>query len=124
MTVFSVVGVCLVGALTVIFIKELKRELVPMILLGLGIIVILGCLPWISETVGFMRELTEYAESEYTGTVLKALGIAYLTAIGAELCRSCGEQSVVTYVETAGKIGILALAVPIFRELFEMALLK
>ena len=124
MNVFSVIGVCLTGAVAVLLTKELRREIVPVLLIGLGVTVFLTCLPWLSETVGFMKELAGYTDGIYTTPVLRALGIAYLTSVAAEICKSCGEQSVGTYVETAGKLGILALSVPLFRELFETALLK
>ena len=124
MSIFSLVGLCLVCAVAVFITRELKRDLVPLVVVTLGVIVFLACLPRISETVDFLKTLTDYAGEERVKTVLRALGIAYLTSVAAELCRTCGEQSVVTYIETAGKISLLALAVPLFKELIEIALIK
>ena len=95
-----------------------------LVVVALGVIGFLACLPRISETVDFLKTLTDYAGEERVKTILRALGIAYLTSVAAELCRTCGEQSVVTYIETAGKITLLSLAVPLFKELIEIALIK
>ena len=124
MSVYSICGLCLCGAVAIMVIKELKREFVPVIAAGIGLTVTLACLSKLSETVELLRDVSAYIDSAYAGTVLRALGIAYLTSIAAELSRSCGEQSVGSHIETAGKLEILVLSVPLFRELFEMALLK
>ena len=124
MSVYTVVGLCLITSVAVLLVGGMKRELVPTVIMGLGVTVFLLSMPWLSETVGFIRTLTEYADNTVASTVLRALGIAYLTSTAAELCKSCGEQSVVTYVETAGKLSILALAVPLFKELLNIAVLK
>jgi stage III sporulation protein AD len=53
--------------------------------------------------------------------LLRALGITYLTSISADICRSSGEASVAGYIESAGRVELLLLAVPLFSELFELA---
>ena len=123
MSIYSVCGICICGAVTVLLLKELRRELIPVIIIGIGVTVLVSLLPKIGESVSFIRELAAYADSGYTGVVIRALGIAYLTSVATELCRSCGEPSLVSYIETAGKTEILILSIPLFRELFRMALL-
>jgi stage III sporulation protein AD len=53
------------------------------------------------------------ALSEYAGILIKALGIAVLTHITAEVCRDCGDASAASYVELAGKFEILLLSLPL-----------
>ena len=124
MTVYSAVGLCLCGAAAIFIIKELKREYVPAVTLGVGITVILAFMPRLAETVEMIKNASEHIDTEYAGVVLRALGVAYLTSTAAEISRSCGELSIGTYIETVGKIEILALAAPLFYELFGLALLK
>ena len=50
---------------------------------------------------------------EYTQIMIKALGIALLTHVTASICRDCGEGSVASGVEFAGKLEILFLCLPI-----------
>ena len=51
-------------------------------------------------------------EFGYLGNVLKALGVAVLTQICADICRDLGEGSAASGVELIGRIEILLLCVP------------
>ena len=50
----------------------------------------------------------------YAGNVLKALGIALLTQICADICRDFGEGSAASGVELIGRIEIILLCIPMF----------
>lgn len=58
---------------------------------------------------------------EYAVLMLKALGLAMLSGIGADICRDCGESSVATGVETVGNLSIISLCIPLFSELIGYA---
>jgi stage III sporulation protein AD len=49
----------------------------------------------------------------YLNTILKIIGIAYVTEFGAQVCRDAGEGAVAGKIEFAGKIMIMVMAVPI-----------
>lgn len=51
---------------------------------------------------------------------IKAAGIAYLAQFAAEILRDSGEGAIASKIETAGKICILVLTLPVMRELIEM----
>ncbi len=123
MTIFGTVGLCMVGVAAVLVLKEVKKNSVPLVVLALGVTVLLASLPWLAETVGFLKKLADYSDTAVTGTVVRALGVAYLSSTAAVLCRSSGEETVGSYVETAGKLCILSLTVPLLSELFTLALL-
>lgn len=61
------------------------------------------------------------AFSETAGTVLKILGIAYLTSLTAGVCRGLGEGTIASVTETAGRLGVLLLALPFFEKLIGYA---
>ena len=55
----------------------------------------------------------------HTETLFRALGIALLTHMTAELCRDCGEGTVAGWVETLGKLEILGLCLPLIGAVME-----
>ena len=59
--------------------------------------------------------------SEYGSVLMKALGIAAVCGVGGEVCRDLGEGSVASALELAGKIEIVALALPIAADLLALA---
>ncbi len=56
----------------------------------------------------------------YTDILFKALGIALLSHLTAELCRDCGESTLAGGVETLGKLEILTLCLPLISAVMEM----
>ena len=61
------------------------------------------------------------AVGEYSLRMMKALGLAMITGISADICRDCGEGSIAVGVETVGNLCILWLCVPLFSELIGYA---
>ena len=46
--------------------------------------------------------------------LFKAVGIAYVASVGAQLAKDAGEQSVAVLIELGGKVLILTVAIPVF----------
>ena len=51
----------------------------------------------------------------------KAMGIAYMTQISSELCRECGENNIAFGIESAGKIEIIILSLPLINQVIELS---
>ena len=52
----------------------------------------------------------------------KALGVCYLAQFVADLCRDFGQTSLAGRVELAGKCAVLALSLPLLRQLLELSI--
>lgn len=124
MSVFSLCGICVTGAVAVLVLRELRREYVPYLVLAVGVTVLVSVLPRVGETVTFAHEIAAYADGEYVSVLLRALGISYLTAAAADLCRCSGDGNIASYVEAVGRVELIALSLPLLRELLSLALLK
>lgn len=114
-------GICAVFAISVI--RELKRDYTAVIVLAVCVIFTVYIIPRLGDAVGFMHEISGYLEKSHADSVIRALGITYLTSCAGEICRSAGEASIANYIEQAGRIEIIILCIPLFRELAEIALL-
>lgn len=66
------------------------------------------------ESYGVSRGLTSY--------ILKALGICIITKFSTDLCNDFGQTSLGGKVEMAGKISLLALSLPILKNILEVGL--
>ncbi len=115
------VGLCAVFAISVI--REIHGEHIKWIVLGFTVLCFALVIPNIETAVVFIKDAAGRGGTKYVGTILKALGITYLTSTASEICRSVGEGTVGEQIETVGKIEMLALSLPLFGELLEMSLL-
>ncbi len=94
-------------------IKQINND-VSFAIRALGGIMIFGILIISSESlIGSIRQVWLGDGGEYADVMVKALGVALLTHITAGVCRDCGENSIASGVELAGKLEILLLCVPI-----------
>ncbi len=121
--VLAFCGAGIFAAFSITIIREVRREYTPAILLTVCIIFSLYILPKIGESVQFVREASAYLENTHVDKLLRALGITYLTCTANDICKAAGEASIGGYIELAGRVEILLLCLPLFRELLELALL-
>lgn len=103
-------------------IKHIRPDFMPF--LRIGATVIVGAL-----AVSVISPLITYISSLFNGTgfgewgtsILKALGVAVLVQIAADICRDCGESSVASGVELIGKLEIIILCLPMMEKIISTA---
>lgn len=114
----SLFGAALLLAVSAFALRELGWRGTP-VFVTLGALLLLGEAFSLSEEVFllFSRIGDGLGLSDTVRTVLKILGLGYLSSLTAEICRSLGEGTVAAAVVTAGRLGILLLAVPFFEKI-------
>ena len=60
------------------------------------------------------------ASAEYVQIVFKSLGICFITQIACDSCRDMGETAIAAKVETAGKLAVLLVSLPLFQQVLEI----
>lgn len=116
---FCGAGICAFFAISLV--RELKKEYVGALVLAFCAIFLAYVIPRAMEAVDFIKEASAEANPEYVSILLRALGITYLTSISSEICRSSGEAAIAGYIESAGRVELLLLAIPLFSELLELS---
>ena len=111
-------GLALVGLTALLLLRQYKPEWVPFVRIAVTVIAMGMILTLAGTALSFVNELTEAADApdaETRSILLKALGIAFLTETAASICRDSGEGTLAGWVETAGKLEILLLSMPLIR---------
>ncbi len=122
MEILRLCGVGLLCAVCAVILRQIKGEYAALVRVA-GAVLIFGTLATgayeiFSEVSGrlFGDEL-----SGYSGIMLKALGIAIVAKLTADVCRDLGESTLGGGIELGGKLCILALCLPLIGELMEYA---
>ena len=120
MDTWKICGLALLCLVSFSVVRQWGRDFeVPMklaaavVFLGILLGMAIPLISWIREM------LSVSAVSEYAELLLGALGIAVVTGVCADLCRDCREPTVASYVETAGRLEILILSIPLIREILD-----
>ncbi len=122
MNIITFAGAALIISLLVVILRQQKPEfgLVVTICAG-GILmaaIIDGLLPAVKD-IGNMISGTVAAG--YLPPVLKAFGVCLVTRLAADICRDAGQQTVASHVETAGKLAMLVIALPLLSTVLNSA---
>ncbi|MDQ7792997.1 MAG: stage III sporulation protein AD [bacterium] len=124
MEVLQVAGLALVTLVVLLLIRQDRPELAVQLTMALGAVIfalvlgrVLGILEAL-ETLATRAGVDRY----HLGTVLRIIGVAYVAEFAAQVCRDAGEGAVAGKVEMAGKVLILAMALPIILAVLDAVL--
>ncbi len=124
MMIQSALAFCICGCILSLVIRQYQKP--HAVLLGLAVcgILMFSLLPQIQEILDTAEVFFSRSgmNQEYFVILCKAVGITYLTQLGMDFCRDCGEHAVCTAVELFGRISLISLALPLFSMLVQIVL--
>lgn len=113
------------AAVITVLLTILRKDYAPFgfqVALGFVVALMIWLLRPLSDLIGALGTLAQTAgvRSVYLNVVLKVVGIATVTSIGAALCRDAGEDAIGHVVELTGKVFILILAIPVVAAIIDV----
>ena len=120
----QIAGIALITTFLVLAIKEQKPGFAFLLILFTGTGIFLFLVDQIQKIIMMIDTLAANADvnSMNVKTILKIIGIAYIDEFTSHISKDAGLGSLAAKVELAGKILILAMAVPILTVLIETIL--
>lgn len=124
MVVLQIIGIGLVAVLLLLVVREYRPEFASLLSIAVGVLILLLLIDKIGLLIDVMVDLGSKADinQHYITTILKILGIAYITEFAAQISRDAKEGAIAQKIEMAGKIIILILAVPLIEALVDLIL--
>lgn len=122
MEIFRIIGVGIITAITALIVRQVKPEISVIISITGGIMILLmiaNSLTSVFETFGQVIEKSGLTTGLFS-TILKIVGVGYVTEFSASLCQDAGVNSVADKILLGGKIVILVLALPIVSNIIEI----
>ncbi len=124
MDIVTICALSLIIVAVVLSLKEVRPELTLLLSMAFGVILFLQLAEPISETVSAFSGIAAQAglANDILSVVLKVIGISFICEFAASLCNDAGETAIGSKVEMAGKIIILALAMPVLTDILDVIL--
>ena len=120
--IFTIFGISLIAVSICVILKKYNPEfsmLVSLIACVLILLLIFSNFKPIFSTINnYVKNFN--LNNIYITTILKSLGICYITQIASETCKDCGFSSISSKVELAGKISIVLLSIPMLESLIKI----
>ena len=117
----EIAALAVAAALCALVVKQNARGVALALTLAAGALILGQVLGAASAVRALLDELGERAglSPAVLDPVIKTVGIAILTRISAEVCRDAGEGAMAAFVETAGAVLALWVALPLLRAVLE-----
>lgn len=122
MDMTKLIGIGISGAVAAIILKEYK----PAFAVTIGIITSavifffsLSEIRYIFDVIDTISQHLSLDES-YIKTIMRIIGISYLTCFGSEICRDAGQNAIAQKIDFAGKVMIIATSIPILTSVLNL----
>lgn len=121
MDIVQIVLIGIVATLLYLVLKDIEPAFAYLLLLVTSILILIVVIKQINVIIQMIQSLGEKAQINaiYIETILKIIGIAYITELGSNVMKDAGLTSLAAKIELAGKIFILLLAIPIITTVVE-----
>ena len=119
---FAAFAVC--AAALALTMRRLQPEAAPVLIIAAGTLCMLVLLPQLAQIVTDVSVLATVGgvQGEYTTQLLKIAGISLTMDFAAQTCRDASEEGLALKVETAGRVMLLSLSLPVMRTLLSQIL--
>ncbi|MBE6767131.1 MAG: stage III sporulation protein AD [Ruminococcaceae bacterium] len=124
MNVIGGIALCLLGSALCVLLAGYRPEFSMAVVVCIGAIILGSIIKNIAPIMDDMSALISRTglDSGYFKIALKALGICYITAFAADICRDFGQTALASKAELIGKCAVFLLCVPLLRAIVNIAL--
>lgn len=118
----AVIGLSLAAAVLSIVLRQYKAEYAAVLSLVTGAAVLIAVIKAMEPVVGDISEMVSVSglSNENASVVLKVVGVGFITQLACDSCRDAGESAIASKIELAGRMAVLLLAIPVFRQVFAL----
>ena len=120
--IFTVAGIGIIAAAFIIILKQYRPEFAFGAALAFGIIILIYTIRLFQDIFTEIKDLVEISKigTEKFKILFRCLGICFITKTASEICSDCGQNSVATKIDFAGKTTVLISALPLYSEIAEI----
>jgi stage III sporulation protein AD len=117
-----VIGIALVALVFGIFFKQYNKTVALLLVLVSSLLVFWQSFSAVAEITAALKSITSGISeaSSYIKIMFKVLGIALIAQLAADMCRDCGESALAGQTETAAKIAIIVVVLPLIQAVLKI----
>ena len=121
MEVVRIVMLGMTGVLLGLFLKGTRPEYSVYLSLAAGVLIFFYMTDKLSYLFSSVMKIQDYLplDVEYLSTLLKIIGITYISEFAADICRDAGYSAIAGQIGIFAKLSILAVSMPIVTALLD-----
>lgn len=122
MEVLKIAAFAVGGVLLALMLKQVRPEYNVFLSMAVCICIFMYLLARLQTVLGYLKQLEAQVSIDgvYLDTILKMLGITYITQFASDLCKDAGYSAIAGQIELFARVSILFLSFPVLLALVEM----
>jgi len=119
---WKMTAVCLLAAVLTGILKKRNPEFAILLAAAACLFVLAAAAERFSDVIQFLARIQQSSlfPMELFSPLLKTIGIAWISNVGADLCRDAGQSAMATTVEMAGVLAAILAAMPLFEKIWDL----
>ena len=124
MEFIKIIGIGLITSIAVLVVKQVKPEVAILVTITGSIVMLLMLVEMLASVINVFDMLVNKTglDKKLFSSVLKIIGVGYITEFSANICADAGSKSIADKILLSGKIIILVLALPIITSLVDIVI--
>lgn len=124
MELMAILGLGIVSVCITVMLRQYKPEYALIVSLTCSVLLFAAALSIVMSVLDEIQSLIYDTDidSEHISVLLKSLGLCFVTQIASDSCRDAGETAIASRIEFAGRLSLVVVALPMFREVLDVAL--
>ena len=120
--IITAAGIAVIAAGAAVLLKQYKPEYAFGVSLAAGAAILIFAILKLGSIIDDVEEFVSVSgiDNEHYKIMMRCLGVCIVTKITSETCKDCGQGSISTKIDMAGKIIILVIAMPLFSEILSI----
>lgn len=112
----QIIGISVCGLLLTVLLRDYNKTISFIVMLATAVMIFILMADGLSGIFGYIAKIADGAEStaEYIKLMMKVLGITLISQFTADMCRDAGESTLANQTETAAKIIVVFMVLPLF----------
>lgn len=118
----TLIGISLSALILAVFIRDYNKTASIAISIAAAALIFLRIAGDISGIFEMLTKISSGVETAagYIRLMMKVLGIVLITQFVADICRDCGENALAGQTETAAKIIVISMILPLFETVIKI----
>ena len=118
----KIAALCLIGIVLILLLQKSHPEIAILLALSICGGVLLYSLSGMKAILALLEQMSLAGglSEDLLRPLVKTVGIALVSRVGAELCRDANQGALATVVETAGAFSAIVVAIPLFAAVWEL----
>lgn len=118
----QVIGISVCGLLLTVLLRDYNKTVSLIVMLATAVIIFVFVADGLSGVFGYIAKISSGVEStaEYIKLMIKVLGITLISQFASDMCRDAGENTLANQTETAAKIIVVLMVLPLFESVLNI----